>query len=301
MTELRPADRESIGEFLDHLAAVRGLSPRTVEAYRRDLEAFSAWLARHGRGRLGALEEAAIRDWLREAGLCGLAPATRARRLSAIRTYAGWLRRRGEITEDPAARLDAPRRRRALPRVLGEREVEALLEAPDTATPRGLRDRAMLELLYATGLRVSELVGLTTGALDLRRGLVRVLGKGRRERIVPLGARALEALAAYLERGRPELHPAGDVLFPGRGGTALSRQAFWARLKRLALAASIEPSRISPHVVRHSFATHLVAHGADLRTVQQLLGHRDISTTEIYTHVARERLRRLYDEHHPRA
>ena len=301
VSEPRPEDRESIEEFLDHLAAVRGLSPRTIEAYRRDLEAFSVWLVRCGRCRLGALDEAAIRDWLREAGLRGLAPATRARRLSALRSYAGWLRHRGEIADDPAARLDAPRQRRSLPRVLAEREVEALLDAPDTGTPRGLRDRAMLELLYATGLRVSELVGLTTGALDLRRGLVRVIGKGRRERIVPLGTRALGALVAYLERGRPALHPTGDVLFPGRRGAPLTRQAFWARLKRLALDAAIEPSRISPHVVRHSFATHLVAHGADLRTVQQLLGHRDISTTEIYTHVARERLRRLYDEHHPRA
>jgi integrase/recombinase XerD len=159
----------------------------------------------------------------------------------------------------------------------------------------------MLELLYASGLRVSELCALRSGQIDLRRGLVRVLGKGGRERVVPVGSKALGALREYLEQGRPALEPRGDTLFPGRAGRPMTRQNFWAQLRRLGQSVGIEGERLSPHVVRHSFATHLVEHGADLRTVQQLLGHRDISTTEIYTHVARERLRQLYDAHHPRA
>ena len=180
--------------------------------------------------------------------------------------------------------------------------MERLLAAPDTRPSRGLRDRAMLEVLYACGLRVSELVSLRVGQLELRRGLLRVQGKGGRERLVPLGSKAAEALEVYLEAGRGALVKGrSEVVFPGRRGQPLTRQAFWALIRRLGLRAGISPARLSPHVVRHSFATHLVERGADLRTVQLLLGHRDISTTEIYTHVARERLRRLYDEHHPRA
>ncbi|RMF75798.1 MAG: site-specific tyrosine recombinase XerD [Acidobacteria bacterium] len=301
MTVPARGDTELVDAWSGHLAAVRQLSPRTIEAYRRDLLDLAAWLARRGLPGLAALDEEHVRTWLRDAGLAGLSPATRARRLAAVRGFVAWRRRRGDVPGDATARLETPRRRRALPRVLSEREVEALLDAPDERSPLGLRDRALLEVLYATGLRVSEIAALTLDGLDLRRGLVRVIGKGRRERIVPLGSRALAALARYLEQGRPGGARAGRHVFPGRGGGPMTRQAIWSRIKGLALKAGIDRSRISPHVVRHSFATHLVARGADLRSVQQLLGHRDISTTEIYTHVARERLRRLYDEHHPRA
>jgi integrase/recombinase XerD len=291
----------SIGAFLEYLVAVRGLSARTVDAYGRDLAALAAFLAAHGGESAAEVGEESLTAWLRAQKSSGLSAATRARRLAAVRAWLRWLREERLREDDPGLRIPAPRRRRPLPRVLGQAEVERLLAGPDPATPRGLRDRAMLELLYASGLRVSELCALRTGQLDLRRGLVRVIGKGSRERLVPAGSKALAALREYLERGRPALRPRGDTLFPGRGGRPMTRQNFWVQLRRLGREAGIDADRLSPHVVRHSFATHLVEHGADLRTVQQLLGHRDISTTEIYTHVARERLRQLYDEHHPRA
>lgn len=287
--------------FLEHLSAVRGLSPRTIEAYRRDLLDFAARLGAGGGEKLAAVGEAEIERWLRAARAEGLAPTTRARRLSALRTFLKYLRQEGTRDDDPARRIDGPKKRRPLPRVLSEGDVERLLAAPDALTPRGLRDRAMLETLYATGMRVSELCALRVRQLDLRRGLARIVGKGDRERIVPLGTQAVAALNAYIGGGRGTLEPRGDTLFPGRAGGPMTRQAFWLNLRRHALAAGIDWSRVSPHVLRHSFATHLVEHGADLRTVQTLLGHRDISTTEIYTHVARERLRSLYDAHHPRA
>lgn len=300
-TGVRP-DPE-VAAFLDHLTAVRNLSARTVDAYRRDLAALSAFLHRR-RGGLApsAAGEADLEAWLAAERAAGRAASTRARRLAAARAFFRYLREDGVRADAPGEALEGPRRRRPLPRVLSAEEVERLLAAPDPRTPRGLRDRAMLEILYACGLRVSELVGLRAGQLELRRGLVRVRGKGGRERWVPLGGKAVEALETYLESGRPALiRGRSDVVFPGRGGRPLTRQAFWMAIRRLGKGVGIAPSRLSPHVVRHSFATHLVERGADLRTVQQLLGHRDISTTEIYTHVARERLRRLYDEHHPRA
>ncbi len=297
---MRDAD-PSVAAFLEYLVAVRGLSARTVEAYGRDLADLSAFLAERDGADVVAVDEDSLTAWLRAQKAAGRSPSTRARRLAAVRAYLRYLREERVRDDDPGLRLPAPRKRRPLPRVLSEADVERLLASPGTTTPRDLRDRAMLELLYASGLRVTELCALRTGQLDLRRGLVRVMGKGSRERIVPVGAKALAALRDYLEQGRSELHPRGDTLFPGRAGRPMTRQNFWVQLRRLGQAAGIEAERLSPHVVRHSFATHLVEHGADLRTVQQLLGHRDISTTEIYTHVARERLRRLYDEHHPRA
>jgi integrase/recombinase XerD len=289
--------------FLDHLAAVRNLSPRTIDAYRRDLTALGGFLTRRRRGASpAAASEEDLEAWLAAERSAGLSEATRARRLAAARAFFRFLRDDGGRSDDPAEGIEGPRRRRPLPRVLAAEEVERLLAAPDPRTARGLRDRAMLEILYACGLRVSELVALQAGQLELRRGLVRVRGKGGRERWVPLGGKAVEALETYLRDGRPLLVTGrSEAVFPGRRGRPLTRQAFWALIRRLGARVGISPSRLSPHVVRHSFATHLVERGADLRTVQQLLGHRDISTTEIYTHVARERLRRLYDEHHPRA
>lgn len=290
-----------LGGFLAYLVAVRGLSAKTVEAYGRDLGDLEEYLRLNSGPALEEMEEEHLNSWLRAARTAGLAPSTRARRLSAAKSFLRYLREEGIRDDDPARRLDAPRRRRALPRVLSAEEVERLLEAPDSATPRGSRDLAMMEVLYATGLRVSELVALRLNQLDLRRGLLRVMGKGGRERIVPLGRRALDTLESFLQDGRPGMAGGGDILFPGRRGRPLTRQGFWVNLRRHGRKAGIPLTRLSPHVVRHSFATHLVEHGADLRTVQTLLGHRDISTTEIYTHVARERLRKLYDVHHPRA
>jgi integrase/recombinase XerD len=303
MTRGQPpsASSPALERFLSHLLAVRGLSPRTAEAYQRDLCDLMRWLKGRGEKTLEHAGEDDLEGWLRSARAAGLAPTTRARRLSAVRTFLRYLRDEGRRRDDPSRRLLGPKRRRPLPRVLGEGEVDALLAAPDPGTPRGQRDRAMLEVLYATGLRVSELCGLRARQVDLRRGLVRVIGKGRRERVVPVGSKAILALKEFLDRGRPALRPQGETLFPGRAGAPMTRQAFWLNLRRLATTAGIDRARISPHVLRHSFATHLVEHGADLRTVQTLLGHQDISTTEIYTHVARERLRQLYDAHHPRA
>ncbi len=216
-----------------------------------------------------------------------------------MRAFARYLREENLRADDPLSGVPGPRRRRPLPRVLSADEVEALLAAPDDTTPRGMRDVAMLEMLYASGLRVSELVGMEIGRLDLKRGLIRVKGKGKRDRWVPLGSAAVEAVERFIVAGRESLRPDRDTLFPGRAGRPLTRQAFWRNLRRFGAAVGISPDRLSPHVVRHSFATHLVENGADLRTVQTLLGHKDISTTEIYTHVARERLRKLYDVHHP--
>jgi integrase/recombinase XerD len=290
-----------VAAFLSDLVAVRGLAIRTVDAYRRDLADLQRFVEESGDGPIEQVGEREIEGWLRDSRSRGLSPATRGRRLSAVRSFLRFLRERGRREDDPAEVLSAPRRRRPLPRVLDESEVAALLAAPARAEPRGARDAAMLEVLYATGLRVSELVALRTGQIDMRRGLVRVIGKGGRERVVPLGREALAALRGYVDGARRELAQRGDVVFPGRRGRPLTRQAFWHNLRVHARRAGIPTARISPHVVRHSFATHLVQNGADLRTVQTLLGHRDISTTEIYTHVARERLRQLYDSHHPRA
>ncbi len=290
-----------VTRFLEHLVAVRGLASRTVEAYGRDLAALAAFLDQGGQTRLADANEEQLTAWLRAQKAAGLSPATRARRLAAVRAFLRYLREEEVREDDPGLRLVTPRRRRPLPRVLSEEEVTRLLASPDVDTPRGLRDRAMLELLYATGLRVSELCELRTSQLELRRGVVRAIGKGNRERLVPFGEAALAALRGYLDGGRLRLHPRGDTLFPGRGGRPMTRQNFWIQIRRYGVSAGIDADRLSPHVIRHSFATHLVEHGADLRTVQLLLGHRDISTTEIYTHVARERLRQLYDAHHPRA
>ncbi|MGH8161243.1 MAG: site-specific tyrosine recombinase XerD, partial [Gammaproteobacteria bacterium] len=230
-------------------------------------------------------------------------PFTRtiARRLAAIRAFYRYFALRGEIREDPAAELEAPHLPRSLPHGLSESDVEALLAAPDTTGERGLRDRAMLELLYATGLRVSELVTLRLDQLNLRQGAVRVVGKGGSERIVPIGEEARDWLERYLERARAGLLHGRrlDTVFPGTRGAHLTRQAFWSLIRRHAQKAGIDGG-ISPHRLRHAFATHLLDHGADLRAVQMLLGHRDVTTTQIYTYVARERLKALHAAHHPR-
>jgi integrase/recombinase XerD len=289
-----------IHEFLAHLAVERNLSPRTVEAYRRDLLQFDAWLGARGVG-LDGVERATLRSYLGTRRDKGLSARSSARALSALRSFFRFLVSTEALTADPTANLRSPSLWRTVPHALSSQEIEALLEAPDSHTILGLRDRAMLETLYATGLRVSELVGLTVERVRLDPGFVRVIGKGRKERLVPLGDKAVSRIDDYVQRARPELnrHRLSELFLNHRGGP-LTRQGFWKILRGHAVRAGVG-SPVSPHVIRHSFATHLVENGADLRAVQMMLGLSSLSTTEIYTHVARERLRRLYDEKHPRA
>jgi integrase/recombinase XerD len=292
------ADARSIAAFLDGVWAEDGLSARTLEAYRRDLQTLARWLATQGRTLAGARRE----DLSAFHGAAKVAVRSLARRQSAFRRYYGWRARAQPDAEDPTLLIERPKMPRGLPKALAEREVERLLAAPDTATCLGLRDRAMLELMYACGLRVSELVELPLAAVNARQGVLRISGKGGKERLVPVGEVALEWLSAYLAQARPTLakgrQPA--ALFLSRRGEGMSRQMFWTLVKRHALAAGIQPGRISPHVLRHSFATHLLNHGADLRALQMLLGHSALSTTQIYTLVAKEGLKRLHAQHHPR-
>jgi integrase/recombinase XerD len=300
MHQPTPVDAAEIDGWLDALWLEKGLSANTLSAYRRDLQAFAAWCADRGTT-LAAADRAGILDYLAHGLRSGRSTRTAARLLSCLRGFYAHLLRNGRITADPVAQVESPRLGRALPKSLGEDDVEALLAAPDVATPLGLRDRAMLELLYACGLRVSELVNLELARINTSQGVVRILGKGSKERLVPVGDEALAWLERYLREARPQLAADGSSakLFPGRHGAALSRQAFWYRIKHHARVAGIARP-LSPHTLRHAFATHLLNHGADLRVVQMLLGHSDLSTTQIYTFVARERLKQLHAAHHPR-
>ena len=296
----RPVPSGQVARYLMYLAAEKGLAPNSVNAYRSDIDRLIAELPR------GRRPEAANREdllkVLRRMRLDGRSPRSVARWLVAMRGFFGYLLSEGEIQEDPSANLDAPRIWRNLPKVLDCEEVESLLMAPDGSKPGGLRDVAMLEVLYATGLRVSELLGLRLGDLHLDAGYLRCTGKGGKERVVPLGGEADAKLQRYLAEARPALlgPKRTDRLFVNLRGGPLSRQGFWKIIKRYGVEAGIT-TPLSPHVVRHSFATHLLENGADLRAVQVMLGHADISTTQIYTHVNRERLRRLYESFHPRA
>lgn len=294
-----PDKQTVIDQFLDALWLERGLSENTLSAYRSDLYSYSGWLVSSASRDLLQSRPEDILAYL--ATLTGKSSRTSARRLSSLRRFFQYLAREGRISHDPCARIAAPRIGRPLPKSLTEEEVESLLDAPDTATAVGQRDRAMLEVLYATGLRVSELVGLQLVQVNLRQGVLRVIGKGNKERLVPLGEEASDWVEKFIRQGRAELlqEPPVDVLFPSRRGRMMTRQTFWHAIKRHAVRAGISKT-LSPHVVRHAFATHLLNHGADLRVVQMLLGHSDISTTQIYTHVARERLKNLHAEHHPR-
>lgn len=295
-----PGKSASIDEFIDELWLRDGLARKTLEAYRSDLELFSGWLG--GRGsELNQVRSDTLADYLAE--LSRRTKATTQRRvMSALRRYYRLQLEQGLISQDPTLNLDSPLVAQRFPRTLTEKQVDALLAAPDTSSSFGLRDRAMLELMYATGLRVSELIGIKQHEIDTTQGLVRVIGKGQRERLVPLGEWALDWLARYLADSRPSLlRCVEDAVFLTRFGAPMSRQMFWNIVKQHAVTAGIDPARISPHTIRHAFATHLLNHGADLRVVQLLLGHVDISTTQIYTHVARERLKKLYAVHHPRA
>ena len=289
-----------VERFLDALWLERGLSENTLTAYRSDLLGLSLWLQQQETDLLSA-GRADLLCYLQQRVEQGAKPRSSARLLSSIRRFYRYLVRERQLSEDPSARIDAPKLGRSLPKSLTEEEVEALLAAPDTVSLLGMRDRAMLEVLYASGLRVSELVGLTLAQLNLQQGLVKVIGKGNKERLVPLGEEALSWVERYLREARGLLLGTvqNDVLFPSRRGSAMTRQAFWQLIKRYALQAGINKS-LSPHTLRHAFATHLLNHGADLRVVQLLLGHSSLSTTQIYTHVARERLKSLHAQHHPR-
>ena len=296
---LPEADARVIDAFLDALWAEAGLARQTLASYRRDLAGLARW--RTGAG-LANADRAALFDYLAWRTREGYSPRSNARLLSALRAFYAREVQRGARADDPTALLEPPRLPRALPKALAESQIDALLAAPDVATPLGLRDRAMLELMYACGLRVSELVGLPATAVNLRQGVLRVTGKGGKERLVPLGEEAQHWLERYLAQARPQLAGKRTLapLFLGAGGEAPSRQQFWALVKRYAAVAGIDPARISPHGLRHSFATHLLNRGADLRALQLLLGHSSLSTTQIYTLVAREQLKRLHQRHHPR-
>lgn len=311
---LADADAQAIDRCLDAVWAERGLARSTLESYRSDLVLLARWLDGRGGG-VARAARADLLDYLAWRARHGFTARSNARLLSALRTFFVNLVVRGERSDDPTALLDAPRQGRLLPKALTEGQIEALLAAPDTDAAEGMRDRAMLELMYACGLRVSELVGLAANGINLRQGVLRVTGKGSRERLVPLGEEAQHWLERYLARARPQLavridsgsapagraQPADGLLFLVHGGQPLSRQRFWSLVKAYAALAGIDPARISPHALRHSFATHLLNHGADLRALQMLLGHSSLSTTQIYTLVAREQLKRLHARHHPRA
>jgi len=293
---------DAIDTYLDHLATERGLARKSVEAYARDLAAFTRYLvARRVRaaGKIGAGE---VRGHLAALGGRGLSSRSQARALAAIRGFVRFLARRRVLPDDPARTIRMRRTPNRLPRALGAPEVGTLLAQPADGERRGLRDRALLELLYACGLRVSEAVALRGSQVDLAAGFVTVLGKGGKERVVPLGRPARAALEAYLERERPQLLDGrpSPFVFLGPRGRPLTRQAVWKLVRRRALAAGLG-RRVSPHVLRHTFATHLLGGGADLRIVQTLLGHADIATTQVYTHVAPSRLREVHRRHHPRA
>lgn len=297
---MTPQPHPMIDEFLDSLWLEKGLSVHSRTAYRSDLELFHAWLMELGLDLPSAGREV-ILDHLGWRLQGGYKARSTARFLSALRGFYRFLLRQGRITEDPTLQVSMPQIGRPLPKSLSEADVEALLAAPEVSEPLGLRDRAMLEVLYACGLRVTELVSLTLEQLNLRQGVLRVFGKGSKERLVPLGEEAIVWLLRYQAESRPLLLAGrpSDVLFPSQRGDQMTRQTFWHRIKLHAQVAGIAKS-LSPHTLRHAFATHLLNHGADLRVVQMLLGHSDLSTTQIYTHVARARLQELHARHHPR-
>ena len=289
-----------IDAYLDALWLEQGASDHTLAAYRRDLAAWQQQLERDDETLLTA-SPTRFSTWMEQRREQGYQLRSNARMLSSLRSFYRWARLYGHIDSDPLANVSLPKVRPSLPDTLEEDEVERLLLAPDVGTPLGVRDRTMLELLYACGLRVSALVGLTGDAVNLRQGVVRVRGKGDKDRLVPMGEEAAEWLAQYLKTARPALmqDPTRPALFPGRGDNSMTRQTFWHRIKAHAITAGISRP-LSPHTLRHAFATHLLNHGANLRVVQLLLGHSDLSTPQIYTHVAQARLEQLHADPHPR-
>jgi integrase/recombinase XerD len=295
-----PADTQLIAEYLDALWMEKGLSDNTQESYRRDLAQFAVWLNQQGLQLIGA-DVVLIQDYLDVRLRQKLSSRTSARFLSCVRGFYRYLLRENRISENPVALVDNPKLSRPLPKSLSETDVEALLAAPDLSDPIGLRDRTMLEVLYACGLRVTELVELTMPQINLRQNVVRVMGKGSKERLIPMGEEAAAWLARYLREARPVLlnNMPDEIVFPSTRAQPMTRQTFWYRIKHWAMVAGIK-KELSPHTLRHAFATHLLNHGADLRVVQLLLGHSDLSTTQIYTHVAKLRMKQQHALHHPR-
>jgi len=298
---MKESEDPALDQFCDALWLEDGLSRNTLDSYRRDLEQFAAWLAKTSQKQLDAATRSDLLEFLAHRVARRAKASTTGRQLSSCKRFFQYMLRQGRIKIDPTINIDAPKLPRGLPKSLTEEDVEKLLAASDVENARGLRDRAMLEVLYACGLRVSELVTLKAAQVSQDMGVVRVVGKGSKERLVPLGEEALAWVRRYLKEGRPQIlgGRASDALFVTSRAAAMTRQMFWQLLKRYAARAGIH-NPISPHTLRHAFATHLLNHGADLRVVQLLLGHSDISTTQIYTHVARERLKQLHAQHHPR-
>ena len=296
----RPEDENLVDQFLDAIWAERGLSRNTLQSYRYDLGRLAAQQHAVGRDLAGASREDLL-QFLAVQLRSGRSPRSLSRYLSGFRQFYRWLLREGRIREDPTALIESPKLGRGLPKALSEQQVTGLLEAPPVDTALGLRDRTMLELMYASGLRVSELVGLELASVNLNQGVVRIMGKGGKERLVPLGEEAMSWLQRYLREARPELMggQTSPLVFVTSRKDGMTRQAFWYAVRKYAAAAGIGQA-VSPHMLRHSFATHLLNHGADLRVVQLLLGHSDLSTTQIYTHIAREGLKQLHSKHHPR-
>ncbi len=288
-----------IDNFIDELWLEKGLSKNTLTAYRNDIQTFSNWYKGNS---LLEVERVDLLDYLADRLKQGFSSRSTARSLSSLRAFYSHLTVRHNLKEDPTSRVESPKLGRSLPKTLSEEEVERLIQAPDVDDDIGLRDRAMLELIYACGLRVSELISLDILNINLRQGVIRVIGKGEKERLVPMGEEALHWIERYINKSRPKFIKADNKItevFLSKRGKAMTRQTFWYRLKEYAQLASIN-KELSPHTLRHAFATHLINHGADLRTVQLLLGHSSLSTTQIYTEVARHRMKELHNEHHPR-
>lgn len=289
-------------KFLESLEHEKGLSPNTLESYGADLRDYQVFLEDHSSETLMTVTPSTIVSYLMFLRRKGKSTATVARRLAAIKSLYQFLLKEGHILKDPSENLSSPSLERRLPKVMTLPEIERLLDQPDPSTPIGLRDKAILEVLYATGLRVSELTNLNLGDADLREGFVRCMGKGSKERVVPMGEIAVAAVRSYIEDGRVNLvnNPKELSLFVNQSGIRMTRQSVWKLVKKYADEARI-PKEVTPHTIRHSFATHLLEHGADIRSVQEMLGHADISTTQIYTHVTKDRLKDVYAKSHPRA
>lgn len=289
-----------VDRFIDSLWLERGLSDNTLASYRRDLEGFDIWLQSQN-VTMEAATRADLLGFLAFKMQQGVSSRSTARLLSCLRGFYRWLLRENKITDDPTLQIESPKLGQPLPKSLTEQDVDLLLNAPDTSDPIQCRDRAMLELLYACGLRITELVTLELSQISLTQGVVRVMGKGSKERLVPMGEEAVRWVEHYVKTARPMLLKKDQtaVLFPSKRGKKMTRQTFWHRIKHYTVVAGIK-KEVSPHTLRHAFATHLINHGADLRVVQLLLGHSDLSTTQIYTHIARERMKTLHATHHPR-
>lgn len=295
------SDRQILDAFIDNIWIEKGLSQNTLDSYRSDLEQFSSWLEKNNLSYIKTSKKE-ILSYLSFLFQKGLGSKTVARKLSSLKSFFRYLVFKSIIPNDPSSEVETPKLLKSIPKSISEKEVEALLAAPDEKTDIGLRDKTMIETLYSCGLRISELTNLELLNLNLRQGVIRVIGKGQKERLVPMGDQLIGLLELYISSSRKNLlnKRHSDFLFLSTRGQRMTRQSFWHRIKHYCLASSFEPDKISPHVLRHAFATHLLNNGADLRVVQLLLGHSDLNTTQIYTEVARQRLKRLHTEHHPR-